>query len=140
MAPLIVSHTLFEKSPRVESLKSNLKGLESESSRKSSMNDGWKGWWSRNTNAQMQSPPFDQGTGNETVQNDMKFNSPKRYTKTLRLTSDQLRSLNLAYGANDVSFTVLSSFSGKATCTARIFLWKHDVSIVISDIDGTITK
>lgn len=61
----------------------------------------------------------------------------KVYAKTLRLTSDQLKSLNLNPGCNDVSFTVLES---KAQCTARMFYWKYDVPIVISDIDGTITK
>ncbi|KAI3636277.1 hypothetical protein MIR68_005629 [Amoeboaphelidium protococcarum] len=64
----------------------------------------------------------------------------KFFSKTLRLTSDQLRSLNLNYGANTVSFSVASSYSGIATCTARIFLWKYNVQIVVSDIDGTITK
>ncbi|ANB15288.1 phosphatidate phosphatase PAH1 [Sugiyamaella lignohabitans] len=57
------------------------------------------------------------------------------YVKTLRLTSDQLKSLNLHSGGNDVSFTV-----NKATCTAKIFYWSCKDPIVISDIDGTITK
>lgn len=64
----------------------------------------------------------------------------KHFAKTLRLTSDQLRALNLKKGANSVSFTVQSSFSGVAIITARIFLWQSDYQVVISDIDGTITK
>ncbi|GJJ68269.1 phosphatidate phosphatase LPIN [Entomortierella parvispora] len=64
----------------------------------------------------------------------------KRYAKTLRLTSDQLRSLGLNKGANTVSFSVTSSYQGTATCVAKIFLWDHDSQVVISDIDGTITK
>lgn len=59
----------------------------------------------------------------------------RNYAKTLRLTSDQLESLKLKPGANTMSFTV-----NRATCTATIFRWKYDVPIVISDIDGTITK
>jgi len=59
----------------------------------------------------------------------------KNYVKTLRLTSAQLKSLNLRPGPNSVSFSV-----NKATCTAFMYYWKHDVPIVISDIDGTITK
>lgn len=59
------------------------------------------------------------------------------YAKTLRLTSEQLKSLKLNPGCNNVSFTVLQS---KAQCTARMFYWKSNVPIVISDIDGTITK
>jgi phosphatidate phosphatase LPIN len=57
------------------------------------------------------------------------------YAKTLRLTSDQLKELNLKPGANPLSFTV-----NRATCQAYMYYWSHDVPIVISDIDGTITK
>ncbi|KAI1319801.1 hypothetical protein EDD11_003186 [Mortierella claussenii] len=70
---------------------------------------------------------------------DSKANS-KRYAKTLRLTSEQLRSLNLKKGANTLTFSVTSSYQGKAICSAKLFLWDHDVQVVISDIDGTITK
>ncbi|KAF1851570.1 LNS2-domain-containing protein [Cucurbitaria berberidis CBS 394.84] len=59
----------------------------------------------------------------------------RNYAKTLRLTNDQLKALNLKPGANTMSFTV-----NRSTCTAYIFYWKHDVPILISDIDGTITK
>jgi phosphatidate phosphatase LPIN len=59
----------------------------------------------------------------------------KHYAKTLRLTSEQLRALNLKPGANTMSFTV-----NRSKCEAYMFYWKHDVPIVISDIDGTITK
>ena len=62
----------------------------------------------------------------------------KKYAKTLRLTSDQLKQLDLKPGANAVTFSL--SASGVAACTARIFVWDHTDSIVISDIDGTITK
>ncbi|KAG0283337.1 hypothetical protein BGZ96_012292 [Linnemannia gamsii] len=64
----------------------------------------------------------------------------KRYAKTLRLTSEQLQTLGLKKGANTVSFSVTSSYQGTATCVAKIFLWDHDSQVVISDIDGTITK
>ncbi|KAJ2744517.1 lipin Ned1 [Coemansia sp. BCRC 34301] len=59
------------------------------------------------------------------------------YAKTLRLSSAQLKSLNLRRGANDVKFLVPSN---KAYCEARIYLYRYDTQIVISDIDGTITK
>lgn len=59
----------------------------------------------------------------------------RSYAKTLRLTSDQLKQLQLKPGANPMSFTV-----NKATCQANMFYWSHTVPIVISDIDGTITK
>ncbi|KAJ2983251.1 hypothetical protein NUW58_g6282 [Xylaria curta] len=59
----------------------------------------------------------------------------RNYAKTLRLTSDQLKALNLKPGENSMSFTV-----NRATCSANMFLWRHDIPVVISDIDGTITK
>lgn len=59
----------------------------------------------------------------------------RSYAKTLRLTNDQLKSLNLKPGPNPMSFTV-----NKATCHAFMYYWKHDIPVVISDIDGTITK
>lgn len=68
------------------------------------------------------------------------FGQQKTYAKTLRLTSDQLKSLDLKKGANTISFSVTSSYSGVAMCTARIFLWDSTHRIVVSDIDGTITK
>lgn len=59
----------------------------------------------------------------------------RNYAKTLRLTSDQLKALNLKPGENSMSFTV-----NRATCQAYMYLWKHETPVVISDIDGTITK
>ncbi|KAK4216572.1 nuclear elongation and deformation protein 1 [Rhypophila decipiens] len=59
----------------------------------------------------------------------------RNYAKTLRLTSDQLKALELKPGENSMSFTV-----NRATCTAFMYLWKHETPVVISDIDGTITK
>jgi phosphatidate phosphatase LPIN len=59
----------------------------------------------------------------------------RNYAKTLRLTSDQLKALSLKAGPNPISFTV-----NRATCQAYMYLWRYDVPIVISDIDGTITK
>ena len=50
------------------------------------------------------------------------------------------KSLGLKKGMNVISFSVRSSYSGFAICTSRIFLWESDYQVVISDIDGTITK
>ncbi|WFD30707.1 phosphatidate phosphatase [Malassezia sp. CBS 17886] len=65
---------------------------------------------------------------------------PHTYVKTLRLSSEQLRELHLRKGANELTFSVTSSYSGVATCRARVFLWDAACPIVVSDIDGTITK
>ncbi|XP_007521709.1 phosphatidate phosphatase LPIN3 isoform X2 [Erinaceus europaeus] len=62
------------------------------------------------------------------------------YKKSLRLSSDQIRRLNLQEGANDVVFSVTTQYQGTCRCKATIYLWKWDDKVVISDIDGTITK
>lgn len=41
---------------------------------------------------------------------------------------------------NKIGFSVHSRFQGRQEITARIFLWPSTAKIVISDIDGTITK
>ena len=48
--------------------------------------------------------------------------------------------LDLKKGANQVQFSVTSAFQGTTKCFCQIFLWHHSDKIVISDIDGTITK
>jgi len=82
----------------------------------------------------------------------------KKFAKTLRLTSDQLvnydapsilnpivssvfdyqKALGLKKGANSITFSL--SASGQVACTARIFVWDSKDYVVVSDIDGTITK
>ncbi|XP_076834691.1 phosphatidate phosphatase LPIN1 isoform X2 [Brachyhypopomus gauderio] len=62
------------------------------------------------------------------------------YRKTLRLTSEQLASLQLKEGLNDVVFSVTTQYQGTCRCEGTIYLWNWDDKIVISDIDGTITR
>ncbi|XP_070702846.1 phosphatidate phosphatase LPIN1 isoform X2 [Pempheris klunzingeri] len=62
------------------------------------------------------------------------------YKKTLRLTSEQLTSLQLKEGPNDVVFSVTTQYQGTCRCHGTIYLWSWDDKIVISDIDGTITR
>uniref|UniRef100_A0A665SX30 phosphatidate phosphatase n=1 Tax=Echeneis naucrates TaxID=173247 RepID=A0A665SX30_ECHNA len=62
------------------------------------------------------------------------------YTKTLRLSSEQLASLQLKEGPNDVVFSVTTQYQGTCRCHGTIYLWSWDDKIVISDIDGTITR
>ncbi|KAK7576591.1 hypothetical protein V9T40_012877 [Parthenolecanium corni] len=65
---------------------------------------------------------------------------PEKYRKTLRLTSKQIEGLNLQSGANEIVFSVTTAYQGTTRCKCTLFLWRHDDKIVISDIDGTITK
>ncbi len=48
--------------------------------------------------------------------------------------------MNLQPGANRVRFSVTTELRGKQEIAATIFLWDRHTKIVISDIDGTITK
>lgn len=61
----------------------------------------------------------------------------RHFVKTLRLTSDMLKELDLKPGANDVKFVVRSN---QATVTSSIFYWDNKTPVVVSDIDGTITR
>ena len=54
------------------------------------------------------------------------------------LTDAPQKSLNLRPGANSITFSL--STSGAVAATARIFVWDSTDLVVISDIDGTITK
>lgn len=55
-------------------------------------------------------------------------------------TSEQIASLNLEEGQNKVTFSFSTRVLGKQQVDAHIYLWKWNAKIVISDVDGTITK
>ncbi|QHN88456.1 hypothetical protein HN51_042378 [Arachis hypogaea] len=55
-------------------------------------------------------------------------------------TSEQLASLNLQEGRNLVTFRYSTAMLGTQKIDARIYLWKWNTRIVISDVDGTITR
>ncbi|XAR64062.1 Phosphatidate phosphatase [Bertholletia excelsa] len=68
---------------------------------------------------------------------------PKVKNKKVRTstpTPEQLASLNLKKGKNIVTFMFSTKMLGPQKVEARIYLWKWDTRIVISDVDGTITK
>ncbi|XP_029686277.1 phosphatidate phosphatase LPIN2 isoform X1 [Takifugu rubripes] len=66
--------------------------------------------------------------------------SPYTYRKSLRLSSDQIASLKLKEGPNDVTFSITTQYQGTCRCEGTIYLWNWDDKVIISDIDGTITK
>ncbi|XP_067109959.1 phosphatidate phosphatase LPIN2 isoform X1 [Osmerus mordax] len=65
---------------------------------------------------------------------------PHTYRKSLRLSSNQIASLNLKEGPNDVTFSITTQYQGTCRCEGTIYLWNWDDKVIISDIDGTITK
>nr|VDD08420.1 unnamed protein product [Brassica oleracea] len=64
----------------------------------------------------------------------------KKTVRALTPTSEQLASLNLKEGMNTVTFTFSTNIVGTQQVDARIYLWKWDARIVVSDVDGTITR
>jgi len=57
--------------------------------------------------------------------------------KTIRPTSKQLEQMELMWGENTIEFRL----SGSSQCVqGTISLWEKDAKIVVSDVDGTITR
>uniref|UniRef100_A0A673BRZ3 phosphatidate phosphatase n=1 Tax=Sphaeramia orbicularis TaxID=375764 RepID=A0A673BRZ3_9TELE len=78
-------------------------------------------------------------TPTERVQTEAPAPCPS-YKKSLRLSSDQISSLKLREGPNDVTFSITTQYQGTCRCEGTIYLWNWDDKVIISDIDGTITK
>ncbi|CAG7834935.1 unnamed protein product [Allacma fusca] len=49
-------------------------------------------------------------------------------------------SLGLRYGQNEAVFSVTTAYQGTTVARCHIYLWRYDDRVVVSDIDGTITK
>uniref|UniRef100_A0A182MER6 phosphatidate phosphatase n=1 Tax=Anopheles culicifacies TaxID=139723 RepID=A0A182MER6_9DIPT len=64
----------------------------------------------------------------------------EKFRKTLRLTSERIKELKLLDGMNEIEFSVTTAYQGTTRCKCYLFKWKHNDKVVISDIDGTITK
>ncbi|EGC35488.1 hypothetical protein DICPUDRAFT_33329 [Dictyostelium purpureum] len=116
----------------------------------------WRGWlWKNSNNVQNQNQNQIQSQQQHQQQLQQQISpssSPpssynnipdfqRKYTKkTLKPTSDQLKSLGLKKGINRITFVVSSTLLGTKEVSASIYLWDNTSKIVISDIDGTITK
>ncbi|KAJ1397399.1 hypothetical protein SESBI_31832 [Sesbania bispinosa] len=90
------------------------------------------------------SSPFSNSSENKIItdvtKNELNPNLMKNKVRETTPTSEQLASLNLKEGRNTVTFTFSTAVLGKQQVDAQIFLWKWNTRIVISDVDGTITK
>ena len=72
--------------------------------------------------------------------NNSNKDSNVQYRKVLRISSEQIKNLYLVQGRNEVVFSVTTAYQGTTRCKCSIYLWRYDDKIVVSDIDGTITK
>ncbi|KAK7279420.1 hypothetical protein RJT34_24472 [Clitoria ternatea] len=64
----------------------------------------------------------------------------KQILRTNIPTNEQIASLNLKDGQNLITFSFSTRVLGTQQVDAHIYLWKWNARIVISDVDGTITK
>lgn len=62
------------------------------------------------------------------------------YRKSTRLSSSIIEKLNLKMGQNEIEYSITTALQGTTRITSYIFLWNYDDKIIVSDIDGTITK
>jgi phosphatidate phosphatase LPIN len=60
--------------------------------------------------------------------------------KSQNPTSAQIKLLNLKPGKNNIKFVCRSRLSGEQILESEIYLWEKNEKIIISDVDGTITK
>jgi phosphatidate phosphatase PAH1 len=71
---------------------------------------------------------------------DLPFQKKIKYRKITRLSTEQIEKLNLKPGPNEIKFSVTTALQGTTRIVSYIFLWNYDDKIIVSDIDGTITK
>ncbi len=64
----------------------------------------------------------------------------RKVRKTLRPKEEDLLKLDLKPGANDIRYKIESKIYGEQNLTAKIYLIDPNKPVVVSDIDGTITK
>ncbi|XVE76295.1 hypothetical protein DITRI_Ditri12bG0160600 [Diplodiscus trichospermus] len=64
----------------------------------------------------------------------------KQFIRTYVPTNEQIASLNLRDGQNMITFSFSTRVLGTQQVDAHLYLWKWNAKIVISDVDGTITK
>lgn len=64
----------------------------------------------------------------------------KKKYKSFFPSSNQIKKLELKEGPNEILYVVNSMSGGIQTLKSHIYLWKSNEKLIISDIDGTITK
>lgn len=60
--------------------------------------------------------------------------------RNTRLTNEELKTLDLKPGVNRISYSYTSNLFGTQKVECNLYLWDSDDKVVISDVDGTITK
>ena len=68
------------------------------------------------------------------------YNLFKKKYKSFFPSSNQLKQLELKQGRNEICFVCKTASSGIQTLKSSIYLWPSTSKLVISDVDGTITR
>ena len=68
------------------------------------------------------------------------YNLFKKKYKSFFPSSNQLKQLELKQGHNEICFICRTTSSGIQTLKSSIYLWPSTTKLVISDVDGTITR
>ncbi|KAM7535574.1 hypothetical protein Aperf_G00000101541 [Anoplocephala perfoliata] len=67
-------------------------------------------------------------------------NEAQRSPKRIIPTFSEIEAFCLQPGVNNIEFRIVTKYQGTAICPAKIYLWRWDEKLVVSDVDGTITK
>ncbi|MED6218723.1 hypothetical protein PIB30_029172 [Stylosanthes scabra] len=132
---------------------SNGKPDAKDSSGDGSPPSGWRLWPFSRSASQTYVPPIPSDFKDTTCEqssedristdpknNELKTGPKKKQVREKAPTSEEIASLHLKEGGNTVMFTFSTSMLGKQQVDCRIYLWKWNTRVVISDVDGTITK
>jgi phosphatidate phosphatase PAH1 len=101
------------------------------------LNSALKGWFAKEKEKEKEKEGLQM---RDTNGKDPNSSSPPKEKEVLTCktpTPEQLAHMKLKEGANDIKF--ITSIT-KQVATAKIYLWPRNVKIIVSDIDGTITK
>ena len=85
----------------------------------------------------------DQNNNKDNEKEDLKkkdYNLFKKKYKSFFPSSNQLKQLDLRHGRNEICFISKTASSGIQSLKSSIYLWLSTSKIVISDVDGTITR
>lgn len=121
-APLLISLLAFHKPPDIKNLAKVLQEPTISEQKGDVKSRSWMSWLT-----------FRKKTESPNLK-------PVYTVRSLKPTSDQIMKMDLKKGPNKVSFAVSSGLQGRKVLNAVIYLWDPDTKIVVSDIDGTITK
>ncbi|CAL8079369.1 unnamed protein product [Calicophoron daubneyi] len=151
-APMILSILAFQ----TELPHLTVRRLESTYMPKKQPRRTWFSWRSRHADAADNSPPQNsedtkinsakvavvtcKDTHNSEEITTSKTYSRRMSSKCNRLSSETISRLHLKPGSNDIEFHITTKYQGTCICSASIFVWHWSDKIVVSDVDGTITR